>query len=150
MSKTKAKQRMAEWVGIWRATDNIYMQILKQWDFSLNSFIIFEAIQHYPEGVEPASLAESLGMFRQTISVVLNDLENRALIQKESHQTDKRRKLIKLTPEGAILLTEIINRTDEIEDKILSEMSPKEQKQLVKLSRTFYDCLLEASEIKKE
>ncbi len=61
------------------------------------------------EEAEPAVLAEQLFVPRQTMTVILDTLEQEELAERHPHPVDRRRKLIVLTPAGREKATAIIN-----------------------------------------
>lgn len=52
------------------------------------------------DGCEAAELADRLYLPRQTMTYILKTLEEDGLIKRTPHQTDKRRKVIRLTQKG--------------------------------------------------
>ncbi len=56
------------------------------------------------EGMQPSELSDSQGVSRNTVSALIASLEKDGLISRELHGTDRRRFVIRLTPEGRRLL----------------------------------------------
>ncbi len=54
------------------------------------------------EGVQPSELADFLGVSRNTISTLLNGLEEQGLIERHLHPTDRRQLLVCITPDGRL------------------------------------------------
>lgn len=52
------------------------------------------------EGMQPSELSEMQGISRNTVSALINSLEEEELIEREIHGTDRRKFLIRLTPKG--------------------------------------------------
>ena len=84
----------------WKQTDMAYSKLAHSRNLSLNMVWAFECLSEHPEGVEPAVLAERTNLLRQTMTVVLNDLERQQLVTREFHPTDRRKKVIRLTEKG--------------------------------------------------
>ncbi len=135
------KQCLNQFIELLRMTDMAYIKLLKQWDISLNAAWALEYLHLHPEGVEPAVLAENNRMLRQTITVVLNDLEKRKFIRRFPHATDRRRKLIKLTPTGKEFAAEVLEKLEQVELTSFAEMSPEERETLIRLTRKFYESV---------
>lgn len=133
------KQCLNHFLELLRMTDLAYMKLLKRWNLSLNATWALEYMVEHPEGVEPAVLAESTRMLRQTVTVVLNDLEERGVIRREPHRTDRRRKLIKLTKEGKIFAADVLSHIEQIELRSIVKMTPAERNNLVRLTTLFYE-----------
>lgn len=83
-----------------------YLWRLRQWDFPEHTAVVllyaFDALDSSPDlpGIEPAQIAEALHAPRQTISSTLNLLEARGLAVRTAHASDRRRKLVTLSPAG--------------------------------------------------
>jgi DNA-binding MarR family transcriptional regulator len=54
----------------------------------------------HPDGIMPSDLSRFLGVSRNTISALLNGLEEQGLIERHLHPSDRRQFLIQITPEG--------------------------------------------------
>jgi DNA-binding MarR family transcriptional regulator len=52
------------------------------------------------EGMQPSELSDAQGVSRNTVSALIASLEKDGLISRELHGTDRRRFVIRLTPEG--------------------------------------------------
>ena len=126
--------------------DTAYSKLLKRWNLSLNALWVIDLLYRHPEGVEPAVIAESTHTLRQTVTVVLNDLEERGCLYREPNLVDRRRKRIRLTPAGREFCGEVLEAVGRIELGCIAEMSDEEQDQLIRLSRKFCTNLVRAVE----
>jgi DNA-binding MarR family transcriptional regulator len=52
------------------------------------------------EGLQPSDLSELQGTCRNTVSALIASLEKDGLISRELHRTDRRKFVIRLTPQG--------------------------------------------------
>ena len=121
----------------WRSCDNAYMKLIRQWGISLNTVWALDYIAKHPDGVEPTVLADDTNMLRQTITVVLNDLEKRGFLRREFHATDHRKKIIRLTDEGVAFSRKVLDTISGTEQDAADTLSAEEQAQLILLSRRF-------------
>jgi DNA-binding MarR family transcriptional regulator len=121
----------------WRNCDSAYLKLVRQWGISLNTVWALEYISKHPEGVEPAVLADDTHMLRQTITVVLNDLEDRGYLTRGFHATDRRRKIIRLTPEGKVFAHRVLEAISTAEIEASASLSAEEQQKLLELSTRF-------------
>lgn len=121
----------------WRSCDSAYLQLIRQWGISLNTVWALEYLVKHPEGVEPAVLADDTHMLRQTITVVLNDLEERGYLFRDSHKTDRRRKVIRLTPEGQVFAQTVLSAISNAEQEAASVLSFEELQHLLDYSQRF-------------
>ena len=98
---------------------------------------IGEYLDKHPEGVEPAVLAEDTHSLRQTITVVLNDLEGRGYLSRAFHSTDRRRKIIRLTQEGKVFARKVLDAISAAEQEAAAILSAEELRRLQDYSRRF-------------
>lgn len=131
-----------EWFEIWRETDSAYVKLLKRWNLSLHAWQILEMLRQHPDGLEPAVIAARNNMFRQAVTVVLNEFESHAWIVREADRNDRRRKKIRLTAAGRAFADQVIPEMRLIEEECIAVLNPDEQRQLVDLTRKFSRRLL--------
>ena len=138
---TVAQKKQQQWLkacfSAWKQTDFAYSRLAHSRNLSLNMIWAFECLSEHPEGVEPAVLADETNLLRQTMTVVLNDLEDQGMVTREFHPTDRRKKMIKLTAYGQQICDEILDTIAQCELEALSELSEEDQKQLFKLTTRF-------------
>jgi DNA-binding MarR family transcriptional regulator len=138
---TVAQKKQQQWLkacfSAWKQTDFAYSRLAHSRNLSLNMVWAFECLSEHPEGVEPAVLADEAHLLRQTMTVVLNDLEDQGMVTREFHPTDRRKKMIKLTAHGQQVCGEILDTIAQCELEALSELSEEDQKLLFKLTTRF-------------
>lgn len=100
---------LMELSDIWRRYDQVYSRWAENHGLSTNAMSLVEELHMRPEGIEPAVVADYLGVPRQTMTSTLDALERRGIIERNAHPTDRRRKVIKLTQEGAMVADRLIN-----------------------------------------
>ena len=127
----------------WKQTDTAYSKLAHSRNLSLNMVWAFECLSEHPEGVEPAVLAEESHLLRQSMTVVLNDLEQQKLVTREFHPTDHRKKVIRLTPRGEQVCREILDVIAQSELEALSELCEEDQRLLFKLTTRFCKALVD-------
>lgn len=93
----------------WFKLDRNYCRLLKRWDISINTLWVLEHLQRHPEGGEPAVLADQVNMLRQTMTLTLDQLEKRGYLCRTPHKTDRRRKIVTLTPPGQAFAAEVLD-----------------------------------------
>ncbi len=136
-SPATAATRLAAMFAAWRSCDSAYLQLVRQWGISLSTVWALEYLVMHPEGVEPAILADDTHMLRQTINAVLNDLQSRGYISRDSHGTDRRRKVIHLTPTGRVFAQTVLEVISLAEQEAASVLSDEEQQRLLDYSQRF-------------
>ena len=144
-AKDIIKKRLAEFLDTWVKTDHAYTRLLKQWDITLSMCWVLEHLYENPSGREPAVIAERTNMLRQTTTLTLDMLEKRGIVHREPHPTDRRKKLIRLTPHGTAFAGEIIEAISAVEYEAMSQFTDEEQRQLIDNSRRFYEAIERAA-----
>ncbi len=143
---TVARLKQQQWLkacfSAWKQTDVAYSKLAHSRNLSLNMVWAFECLSEHPEGVEPAVLADEAKLLRQTMTVVLNDLEDQGLVTRKFHPTDRRKKIILLTDLGHQVCSEILDTIAQCELEALSELSEEDQCLLFKLTTRFCEGLV--------
>lgn len=57
------------------------------------------------EGTEPSKIADKLCIFRQTMTNLIDSLQEKGYVERVPHPSDRRKMLIKLLPEGVACIT---------------------------------------------
>lgn len=134
---------LLELSDLWRRYDRVYTCWAQKHGISNSAMTLIEELYMRPEGVEPAEVADYLGIPRQTMTATLDALERKSLIGRFPHEKDRRRKVIRFTPEGRDLAEKLVNDLHEWEIKGLSYLSKTE------LTRTFKTVKLFCAELEK-
>ena len=83
-------------------------------------------------------MGERLGIDRNTIVLLLDDLEGRGLVTRRRDPSDRRAHLVSLTDRGQETLNEMVGLARRTNDEVLSPLSREERAQLhTLLSRLF-------------
>ncbi len=79
----------------------------------------------------PSELAQEQGVTRATMSGLLNRLEKKGLVSRETDPDDGRRSVIVLTDEGARIVDEVFPLCHEMVKEVLSGLDPEEKERLL-------------------
>lgn len=83
-------------------------------------------------GTRQKDLAESLGIKGPSIVRILDSLLAKGLIQRSGDVTDRRAKLLYLTPEGQLLVERIQDTVMSLENELLGSFSDRDISQMAK------------------
>lgn len=126
---------------IWRRYDRVYNCWAHKYGISNSAMTLIEELYIRPEGVEPAEVADHLGIPRQTMTATLDSLEKKSVIERFPHEKDRRRKVIKFTPEGKILAEGLVKDLHEWESRALSLLNETELLRAYKTVKFFCEEL---------
>jgi len=90
----------ASLLPVWRRIHQAMGQRLSRHGLPLSLAVALLSLHTRDEVAEPAQLAGLLLLPRQTMTFVLDTLENKGLARRRPHPVDRRRKIIQLTPRG--------------------------------------------------
>lgn len=102
-------------------------------------FTILTLVQENP-GVSARQLADALAVTPPNITMWIDKLERRGLIERERSTTDRRAQHIRATTEGARLARQAVERVIEGEQATLATLSPAERAMLVELLHKVARC----------
>jgi MarR family transcriptional regulator, lower aerobic nicotinate degradation pathway regulator len=80
-----------------------------------------------------ADLGRSTGVDRSDVVTILGELEQRRLIKRTVDPDNRRRNIVSITSAGRKQLRVLDEVIDEIQERVLSPLSPRERSQLTKL-----------------
>lgn len=95
-------------------------------------FGVLEVLQHN-KGLTQSRLAAAIGLDRSSLVPLLDKLQKRNLVARESSVEDRRSNHLYLTPEGRQLLAKADKRVRLHEERILAPLTKTETKRLIML-----------------
>ncbi len=104
---------------IWRRIYHGYMTRTRLWGLPGNVCMTLVHLAEHPENCEPAALARATFCPRQTMTFILDVLEENGLASRQPHPTDRRRKIIRLSAKGQHLARRMLQNAQDIEREIL-------------------------------
>lgn len=112
----------------------LFMDQMAEADLSLTpvQYAALSAIRDKP-GIDQATVAGLIAYDRATLGKVIDKLEARNLIVRQTSQTDRRAKVLRLTPDGETLLTLARPIVENLQPIILDGLTASEQNRLIQL-----------------
>jgi len=98
------------------------------------------------EGLLPSELSDFLGVSRNTVSALLNGLEEHGLIERHLHPTDRRQVLISITPAGEEIVCTRAPLFARYVSGLFEPLSPEERQTLAALLDKLFVGLMDRIE----
>lgn len=133
------RKRLLKMSDLWRMYDQVYSDFAESQGVSTNAMSLIEELSIRPDGIEPAAAADYLGIARQTMTTVLDSLENKGVIARFPHGHDRRRKVIRFTSEGKEFADGLIDKLYKWELGALSAINDEDQEQAYIIARGLCD-----------
>ena len=83
--------------------------------------------------LDQSALAARLGVDRNTTSLLVGSLESKGLLDRRVSDTDRRARLVRLTPRGEKLFAKLHPKAIEMQEQILDVLDPAERDVLIDL-----------------
>ena len=96
-----------------------------------------------PHGVHPTELAERVGLSKQALNPLLNDLESFGYLTREPDQGDRRQRVLRLTVRGAAFVAATKEILDDIESTLSLRLGPRRYQQMRQAVACIPDAVLE-------
>lgn len=90
-------------------------------------------------GLDQSAIAEEIGVDRATLASVVARLEAAGFVRRTISKTDRRQKLLSLTPRGRTILTRMQEPVQRAQERILEPLPPKDREQFLKLLNRLVD-----------
>jgi DNA-binding MarR family transcriptional regulator len=119
------------------AVIEVFMQRMSIYDMRPVDFSVLSLITHNP-GITSRQLCTALGILPPNLVGMINNLESRALIQRQPHPNDGRAMGLHLTAAGKKLMREAERTAADLEAQAASRLSAAEVKTLIRLLKKIY------------
>ncbi len=110
----------------------IFAEELGSYEVTSLQFAILQALVDEP-GSDQISIAQRVALDAATSGSVILRLEERGWLRREASPTDKRRKLLWLTPEGEKQAMDMKKPARKVQQRLLTALTDDEREQLVSL-----------------
>ena len=104
------------------------------------------AIGSHP-GIDATRLSQVIYFDRSTIGDVLDRMESKGWILRESTTSDRRVKLLKLSPAGHEILLQVEPAIRRVQERLIAPLSPGQAKTLIRLLARMADAAEDAGDV---
>ena len=116
-----------------------FMKVLAPFELTYSQWIILRTLTMAGSPMSPTELNRYLTIEGTSISVVIDNIENRGLVQRKRSQVDRRIVNVYLTEQGYEMLKKVDQQIGKLIEDVFGSLSPAERKSLVRLSRKVRD-----------
>ena len=132
--KSKPGPRYEPLLGVLRASEGLWEAsrvFFSRWDLSPSQFNILNILAAESEGVTQVELSRMLIMHRSNMTGLIDRLEKRELVERNSVKGDRRANRICLTSEGNALVSEILPVYHAAAERVWGRTSATQAREIV-------------------
>lgn len=118
-----------------RFRSHVERKVLSRCDLSFSTFTILW-ITWIRGPQEFKELAQDCGVSKGTMTGLIKSLMKHDLVEREQHETDGRRLIIRITPAGKKLVREVFPKVNQVEAAFTANLKVQEKRQVARLLRT--------------
>lgn len=130
ITNTDFMEQLNRYYSIWQEYNYVYEEWAKAHGMSINSLLVLSAIHEGGKDCTQKKISQRWMIPKQTINMILKELERKGLVELIQMQEDKRNKLIEFTQAGDEYADAIISRLREVELYVIEELGLERMKQL--------------------
>ena len=118
---------------------------IQGYGLNISEFGVLEMLHH--KGAQPVQkIAEKILVTSGTITYVIDKLQKKGLVYRKKCQKDKRVCYICLTEKGEILITDIFSKHKNFLNKLFSNLSDEEKKEIIRNLAGLQESVLQKEE----
>ncbi|MDR3468427.1 MAG: MarR family transcriptional regulator [Xanthobacteraceae bacterium] len=110
----------------------LFLDECGSFDLTSVQFAALKAIQSHPR-IDATRLSSLIAIDRSTLGSVLERLEKKGWVVRSSSPTDKRTKLLSLSPEGREVLKQVIPAVRRVQKRLVAPLASTDQEKIVQL-----------------
>ena len=115
---------------VWRGCNDVYEEYAKMYGLTSNALFTLHSIYDHPQDCTQKLISQECFIPKQTVNMLLKDLEKRHLIELVPMPADKRSKIIRPTAEGQRYIEEVISELYKLELSVIDKMGMEHMKKL--------------------
>lgn len=148
MSGPALIEQLNRYYSVWQEYNHVYEEWAKAHGLSVNSLLVLLAIHGDGEACTQKKISQKWLIPKQTVNMVLKDLEGRRYVELVPKPEDKRNKVIQFTEEGSAYAETILTELRKAELYVVEEIGAERMKQLNDSMALFIQLFREAGGIK--
>ena len=121
-----------------RALIAVETPVLAEHEVSMWGYSVLTALDDTPVRTQ-AALAEAIGADKSRIIGTLDELQDAGLIERTPDPTDRRVRLLSITPKGRRVRRSVRKGIRAHEDRMLAALPPADRQTFLRALRTLYD-----------
>ena len=126
---------------LWRRIHQEFMFRSQLYDLPANACMVLVHLHLHPGDSEPAAMAAANYFPRQTVTFILDTLEDKGLAVRKPHPNDRRRKLVQLTQKGKALADRMFQDIIHFESEALKKIEDVDIHRLQSFLTRYADAL---------
>ena len=103
------------------------------------SLLILTCLYYTKNGITQNTICEKTYSTKQVVNAAIKTFRNKGYIYFEEQEKDRREKIVKLTEEGYLYASKILDPLREAEEKAISKLSSEQQKLFIEYYAIFND-----------
>ena len=103
------------------------------------SLLILSCLYYTKDGITQNIICEKTYSTKQVVSAAIKTFKNKGYIYFEEKEKDRREKIVKLTKEGYLYASKILDPLEEAEMKAIGQLSSEQQKLFIEYYTIFND-----------
>lgn len=138
------------WLVLWKAYDACHAHALRSIEnlgMCYSDFAVLECLMH--KGSLPVNtIGQKISLTSGSITTAVDRLEARGLVERQNSKTDRRTRLVSLTPDGKRLIEESFRKHETDMEDIAQSLTDAERQSLLKLVKKLGKAAAASAEIK--
>jgi DNA-binding MarR family transcriptional regulator len=118
-------------------SDAVFIAAWQQVGLAPNEYRLLSTIAKDERNYNQRTLAAVLNLSQNVIVYMVKDLAERGLVEQKINQWNRREKFVRLTKQGRKQLEAAYEINRQIQERLLSHFSPKDQRELFRLLQLF-------------
>ena len=103
------------------------------------SLLILTCLYYTRDGITQNTICERIYSTKQVVSAAIKTFKNKGYIYFEEKEKDRREKIVKLTEEGYLYASKILDPLEKAVIKVIGELSSEQQKLFIEYYMIFND-----------